>query len=341
MKWLLLDKRVRVNSSVEELITWLRIGTWAKCHLGAAVWLGSLQAGSMVGGCPSPCTLLEQKQSMVGIFQNEIPEWCLFALGFSSLQATKWRSQREERPGAERGLQEGFAQGWPQHLSSSFEAWKLPSTGTDGAAGQRQLGGQRAEGMKASWAALPSLPGNIWCPCGIWQQYSLLWHFLWWKEEQSNLLPGGCFAQLQGSSRVLPQLFGLVLQHRPQIAPKPGTPTQVHVLCPNLFPFFFFCLQTAERQTVASLTLTMSCSSNWTLGLVWLAASSWHHCLIFQLLEQQIAGKEQRGRGFSLFLPPHCFSLGPEHQSRFAFHWRHTLLTYDGKMSGRIRRNGG
>lgn len=62
------------------------------------------------------------------------------------------------------------------------------------------------------------------------------------------MVPGGCFAQLRGSSRLLPQLFGLVLQHRPQTTPKPGTPTQVHVLCPkcpnvlcpNLFPLFFF-----------------------------------------------------------------------------------------------------
>lgn len=72
---------------------------------------------------------------------------------------------------------------WPP-LSAACE---LPSTalapGTDGAATAEGAQGRRNENETRS----PPLcrggccepVGNIWCPCGIWQQSLLLWHFLW------------------------------------------------------------------------------------------------------------------------------------------------------------------
>lgn len=330
------------SESVEELITWLRVGTWGKYHLGAAVWLRSLQAGNVDGGCPSPPTLLDQRQSIGGIFQSEILKWCLSALGFSSLQATKWRSQTEKRPGGERGLHEGIAQGWPQHLSSSFEAWKLPSVGQMGLLGSDSWGGRGQEGWKRAGQPSPRCRGTfgVHVASGSSARFSGISSGerksrAIWSQEAALLSYKAAAASCPGSLA-----WCCSTDPKPPSNQEPPPRYMSSALTYFLYYLGFF-FQTAKKQTVASLTLTTSCSSNWTSGLAWLAASSWHHCLIFQLLEQQIAGKDQRGRDFSFFLPPHCFSLGPEHQSQFAFHWRHTLFTYDGKMSGSIRRNGG
>lgn len=166
-----------------------------------------------------------QRAGGVFLIWDEIAKLWRFATDFSSWKATNWQSQTKElsrRLGkgleGSGGWKRASAQGWPraprcapQHLSSSFEACKLPSV----ASGSwdrwvcNSWGSSGQEGWK--WDGEPSPRclssagwcepvGNIWRPCGIWQQSLLLWHFLWWKEDQSNSLPSSCSALLGGNS---------------------------------------------------------------------------------------------------------------------------------------------